>query len=1240
MKKSLCFLSLWLMVWSGIGCASYQRGQKALSPLDQIAGSFFNEADMEKTLVSLERFLETENENTSALFLLADILDMMGQPDRALPLYLKVIRIAQAREEASGEEEAIASAMAIVAIRDRVANFHNVFLDSLHSINFSAGNLPPEAWFQLMNLYLGGARRTGDSAAARRAVTLAGCITQWQAVGPLGPYVWKDFDNAPLPSLREEGEAKDSSVWPATLDAGPGRGMVKSREVDTDTCFVSLQNPTLPPGGKTWARTTVALGAAQRVRFRLQTHDGARVFVGGKELLVIDPRKAFWPKVHWFEAHLPAGATDITVMLATDSSAPGFALAAMGPAGQRAWTKSDPSIPAVGIAEEYKPTKEKAPDHAIGKYAAIKRFLWWDHAQKATDLLREISPLETVTSPALLLALSEALQVDESLPYELAFERSRSLEAKALEREPRLWQARIHLADRKADDDLFLEAVEILKKGIELSPNEPKLYSRLASLFLNRGFWHEAETAIHSLEKIVPGACDTWRYKLALDRENHQLQAIRDSATSLVACDSSSTALAEELSRTYQFDLAIKERQRLAQDDRRSVGKAYDLYRALLAKGESDKALDQLVAAREIDPFDPDLIFSLVDMLAARGERGKALSVLTEAEKIKPELYSNILDAKSLLQNSKMFEEFRVNGLKTIDSYRSEKQSYDTASVFVLDRAVYMVSPWGSLTTIVHTITHLRTDEAIEQLGEFELPEDAKLLTARTIKPDGRILEPEDIERKDTFSFPDLEPDDMIETEYLTFAPRNQLFPGGFDTERFYFQNYDTAFHLSEMIAIVPKSMDVVVDGRGNHPPTQKRVDNGNNIFEWRATDVLPHLREPLSPSAKEFLPSIRLTSRASWSNLLYRIRDLLADKNRESPTIRNALTAATRGLGKHEHRLRKASIYRWVQENIRPDGNLFEQGSHIIARRNGHTARAFMALLRAAGYSCDLALVKPQGADEHADKIPDLGEFDEIVVKVKDDGFISLLDPYAPYGYLPAAIRKRPAVLISSGERTMTGGGIIPVDTQQIRLDLTLRTNESAQGTVTETLNGTLASHFREEFENAPELDRNRLFESQYLSKEIPGAKLKNLTIQNETDPQKPLILIYEIEILHFGVTEGNTRRLKVPFTITLAKQVGGLAKRQTPLVLASHISKEVEATIRLPRSVSVVASPSSERPQKFRSPFGEARSWVDVSPKEVTMGYRAKLHVDRIEQKLYDAFLDFAEKIDALSGLELVLQ
>lgn len=1235
---------IWILPLSFLMACAGARHRRDTTPsaLERAERAYLIDGDIEGARKQLEAMVSGKSPCTRAAFLLADLLDATGEPSEALSLYFNVIK--SAHETGEEPEVATAAAMAVVAIRDRARDFEKRFEELRDILRNRPGQLPKEAWYQLQNLRYGLERKQGDKKRAGAALADIGCPTRWRAVGPVGPWVWPGFD-------RRHPELEGTRTWPSTLDLGPGRGKTPIREVRSDTCFARVHNPAFPLGGTTFARTVVLRESAGEVDIRVETRDAIAIRIGGREVFRRDLREVFQPKVSWFKTTLPAGAVDIVVKLATRSSSPSFSMVLLDQEHRPAYVGQDPGAMGTWVldeADEAKGKTESAEGYVRLKemlrrasdgwefldtavYANMKIALWWDDFAMFERLYERFASVGAEHSPVLLQGLAEARASDPALPGDIGHEEARGLLQESLDAEPRLWYARVGLADRELDEERVEKALEMLKKGADLSPREPNLVRRLAGTFLSYGWYAEAAEAVRALAEILPSSCNTLAWQLTLAKERSDFEAVKGIASRIGRCDAFSRSLGESLALAQEWKKVLEEARRLRALSPNSVTAASDWAEAALALGDLEESGRALDTALSLSPVNVPLQIQAADIDAATGDvagaKERLMAFLASPLGAKPALLESI----AALDGTALLKEHRVDGLDIIKQYQTVDPGYTSAAVYVLDRAVYQVAEDGSVLMLVHTVTHLKTDEAVEENGELHIPPGAALIKARTVKADGRILEPESVMGKPTLSMPSLEPGDFVESEYVLFFFPSPLFPGGFDSERFYFKDFQTAFHRSEIILIVPDSMTLATDPRGACPPMQEKRLGDLRVLTWKTRDAVPHPEEPLSPDATEYLPSIRVAVNATWENLRAQMNDLLADRNRSSLVLQRAVAEALDGVDPADHRARRRALFRWVMENIEPAGDLFDEASNMVAAHAGNRARAFIALMAEAGYEARLVMIQPDGTDATPHPVPSLKLLGEEGVYVPEDGFMDFLHEYVPYGFLSPRLRHRPVLFLDTGEWKRTGGGSVPHDIQKVTFSVTLDEEGGAAGHVREELRGVFAAEWRRGLQSNNEVERDRMFQGAYLASAIPGAVLKKLTISGRDSLDAPLILDYDIDIYGFAEKEDDGFRVEMPFATNVGKQTGGLPDRTTALVLGMHVKKSVDVTLVPPEGFRV--TPVVNNGKNVRGEWGSATRQVTLDGEKASLAYDVRLDAARVEADRYEAFLGFVQSMDRVS-------
>src|SRR5258708_124131 len=121
----------------------------------------------------------------------------------------------------------------------------------------------------------------------------------------------------------------------------------------------------------------------------------------------------------------------------------------------------------------------------------------------------------------------------------------------------------------------------------------------------------------------------------------------------------------------------------------------------------------------------------------------------------------------------------------------------------------------------IHIVQKALGQSARSELAEVSLPPGAQLITARTWKPDGTFLEPENIEGKESISMPGVQVGDYVEYEFLQAHPSRGPAQPGFTSASFYYQVARMPNNWSTYTVLAPRGPGMAVDARHtNADPT------------------------------------------------------------------------------------------------------------------------------------------------------------------------------------------------------------------------------------------------------------------------------------------------------------------------------------------------------------------------------------------------------------------------------------
>ena len=682
---------------------------------------------------------------------------------------------------------------------ERVAKF----IDAL-----PLGTLPLEVTQPLTSLRAAIARRRGEPYQAYYAAQ--GCVQTWTA-GPM------QGSRGPV----ELGYAK-----PGPLTPDP------AAEVVPLACVVRVWNPSPSPGirrvathihvdgakGSTERQPVVLeLGAEEPARFYLdgtlvhRTDDGDRYAPSRVTLRVWLP-----PGWHRFEIHTTISAERAWLLLRAVAEGGSPLKASAGDPGALAptWSGRPQRVRA--------PWPEAVPGIEGPIYAPLRAYLAVEDALADGD---------SDMAERRMGGLARAARFPEGHWMKARFERadpsrgrtvslSREVEAleRALELDPTLDAVQLRLLETKRDRGEEDEVERILrslpKERLRSIDGELLRFS----VHLGHGNEHLAEAALARAAKRSPGSCKVLMAERTLARERADVRREDQIAAALADCSGSlglRARLAEARGRWDEARTLWRQELERTPDE---LSAHENLARVEALRGDLDAARGHLRTVLRYNPLRVGSHLALADLAATEGDPETARTELRAALAKVPQSNALWRSAANLgLEDDLM--RWRTDGLAALADYRAAGTPYEgVGEVLVLDRSVARVYENGGQRQIVHIIAHLLSKEALDEYGELQIPEGAELLTLRTIKPDGRRLEPEVVPGKEGVSLRDLAIGDVVEYEYVVERGPAGVVPGYVDVSTFRFQSQDVPYHRSELYVVHPESIALEFDARQGPP--------------------------------------------------------------------------------------------------------------------------------------------------------------------------------------------------------------------------------------------------------------------------------------------------------------------------------------------------------------------------------------------------------------------------------------
>ena len=1176
----------------------------------------YDGGDPERARRALERAKALVSGDPRLLFLEAEQRVVEGEPQQALVAYLAVVAQAPTSTDPLARRLAELSLQSVLDMNDVTDDYRKQVGETLAKVHPSANKLGPEAGHQLRVALLNQAMQRGDVEAARTLAREAGCVQQAQVAGPFGPRELLGFDQ----KLAAEGHGPLA----AEHDLGPGRGLQPVRTLETRRCVLGLgrgAHDALP--GTSVLRAEIETHGPLHA-LRVEAPNSYVVFVDGKELARVDLRMHHQTGVRYVPLALAPGKHELKLKVSSRHPNPVVSLALIETSA------GDVAATALGT-----------PQDEFERYLLARLSLGRGDLVGARELLRKLGHRDP-TAHWLVLEAASAMADPLKTP-EQRRDRARELLGRAQRQNPRAWYPAIGIARLAAAEGRNKEAIEDLRAAMKTWPEATSIHTTLVELLRSEGYVEEADHLVEALTKQMPNACAVVGLALTTARNRGHAAEVAQLTERAMRCDASSTARLVLLKSQRKYPEAADELTRLS-----ALGEPLDragqleseLERARLI-GDAAKIAELTERRAALWSDRPAPVLEQTDALLARGEKQKAMAYLGRALDAQPGDLSELRRVQDALTPDALFKGFRKRTDEVIRAFEASKQDYDDPQVLVLDYTAVRVFEDGSSIDLTHNIMRVQSQEAVDQNGEFAVPEGARLLTLHTIKPDGTRVEPDPIPGKSTWSLPNLAPGDYVESEFVRGEAPSVGFPGGFLGDRFYFKSFEVPFDHSELAVIMPASMQPTLDPRGPLPELQSERRGDLKVLRWTSRQSRALAPEPSSVAQREFLPSINLGMKVSWEAYVESLRDLLVDKDVYDPAAQEFVSQLLGAQVNAPASARTRVLHRWVTDQIEATQDVFGSAAAMLSARTGSRERVLKYMLALAHIDSELVLARGAEADHSQATLPDPETYGHLLLRVATEQgplFVDTTTRHAPLELLPAGVRGEQALIVNPrAERAQLPSPPIESDLRSIDVDATLAADGTGTLHVRETHVGASAADWRNDLESIPAAELSARFEQGYVVNRIPGARLEKLAIEGRDDPEAPLVLAYHVEVSDLGQRVGNQQRIGALYPNMLSAQYARQGSRTFTQIVAPSQAIDIRTRLTLPKGARVVSLPKAGKLRGENASFGAI---AEQNERELTLTRTLRLPIARVEPAAYPGFASFCRGVDALEASELVLE
>lgn len=603
-------------------------------------------------------------------------------------------------------------------------------------------------------------------------------------------------------------------------------------------------------------------------------------------------------------------------------------------------------------------------------------------------------------------------------------------------------------------------------------------------------------------------------------------------------------------------------------------------------------------------------------------------------------LDSNSARANGFVSGDEFYAKYRRDGLELARASMRNKSMEGEATVILLDEHVLKIQADGTASLYSHRVVRLLNPQAIREYGQVTLPSGADILELRTIKRDGRAIEPELTNEKPAISMPALDPGDSVDEEFVSHYPDWRLLPAG--SLRFEFGSAEAPVISSRLVLIAPADSDIDVEPRNGMPQPVATELGGNELVRIWDMDYIPVLaREPLSPRGT--LPAIDITS----GKPIERLREALIESTRIGPHVMEAVLSQNSSNDISE-REKARRLYQFVTGRIESTGPDFADNpaEDSLATGEGSRTAVLLAMARAMGIKAALLLARKFDRE----CAPGFDCYDRPLVRFRLDGEIIDVDAEADnlaFGALSSELDPRSALLIQPATADVHG---IDVGPDLVSLSMNPAQEQSVgegdlfldrSGTLTASirvrLGATRAQQIRTLLRSGRDNELQRLLE-QLAARIFPGAVNIRGRAIHAADPEEPLEITLHCEIPQFTSMRPGRReigQLAPPLGLRLPVASGGM--RRSPLILDSVLAESSVFHLHLPAGVSADAMPLNFA---ISSEFGNYSLTYSQTKGQIDVTRKFAVPVQVVEPRRFAALLDFARQIEQAEREQIILE
>jgi len=581
------------------------------------------------------------------------------------------------------------------------------------------------------------------------------------------------------------------------------------------------------------------------------------------------------------------------------------------------------------------------------------------------------------------------------------------------------------------------------------------------------------------------------------------------------------------------------------------------------------------------------------------------------------------------------------------------------------------ITPQNTQVSYMHYIVKILNERGKEGFSETQIDYDStyekvELLYARTIKPDGTVVEVgsrhiRDVSKYLNFplysnvrayiiSFPEITEGASI--EYKVKIQRNQLI-----NKKDFVISYPTQASepiiAANFIIDLPKGKKLhikTLNDRYNNfganlNPTIKEKD-GRLIYSWQFKDIPQIIPESNMPPNVEINPALFISTFSSWQEIYNWWWQLAVDKIQADTAIKNKVIELTKNLISEGKKAR--AIYNFCAQKIRyvaleygQAGYEPHQASDIFKNKYGDCkdqAILLVTMLKEAGLSAWPVLIPTKDCYNLNPDFPSV-IFNHCIAAVSLEDKVIFLDPTAEttaFGDLPAADQGRRVFIAQESAYQIQSIPLSEAKQNLVKQQVNIKINNDEGMSATKSIftYGIYDQAQRYWFlYTPPELIEEGLREK--IQDISIGAKLEKYNIKNAGDLNTPVVLNYAFKGPEYFIVAGKLRIM--PRLAGLDSSLVAKDKRKYPIDFGLLDTTETIFEIEIPLNFTVKYIPESITED---NPWSRYSVEYNYKGNKIFFTQKKELKKNFVTQEEYAAFKNSFERLAKKLKQHIVLE